>query len=122
VGCLACRRPLRRFEDLAVFYSFVTDAAAASHEIGCPTEYYEYRSSKHIGLLAPAITSAVSSWPTRYFSDTVPRSLAKPGSSSRELDLLYRVRSCFSPAQHPEALDAFHGVWLPFVTSAPGVH
>jgi hypothetical protein len=51
-----------------------------------------------------------------------PRSLAIPGSSSRELCLLSRVRCCHSPARQPKLPDAFLGVSLSFATPARGVH
>mgnify|MGYP003574348997 FL=1 len=59
----------------------------------------------------------------RWFSlGAVPRSLASSGSSSYELYLPYRVRSCLSPARCPRALGAFLEVSFPFATLACGVH
>jgi hypothetical protein len=47
-------------------------------------------------------------------ADTGPRFLASPGSSSRELLLLYRVQTCFEPAcrlhRSGPRQNAFHGV------------
>jgi hypothetical protein len=43
-------------------------------------------------------------------SDTGPRSLAIPGSSSHELRLLSRVRSCSAPARGPQAPRSSPGV------------
>jgi hypothetical protein len=42
-----------------------------------------------------------------------PFSLKRPGSSSPELHLPFRVRSCLSPARHPEASNASSRVLFP---------
>jgi hypothetical protein len=51
-----------------------------------------------------------------------PRFLAITGSSSPELLLLFRVRSCLLPARCPRAPGASLGVFLPFATQAHRVH
>jgi hypothetical protein len=63
----------------------------ASREVGCSSECYRHRSRKRIGLLTPTRNSL---FPTaRWFSlGAFPRSLARLGSSSRELYPLFRVR------------------------------
>lgn len=52
---------------------------------------------------------------------TVPRSLSRAGSSSRKLRLSFRVPRT-EPARSLSAPSTFHGVPLPFATSASGVH
>jgi hypothetical protein len=54
-------------------------------------------------------------------SDTVPRSLARPGSSSPELYLPFRVHSCLSPARHKCRAPSL-GSRPPFATLAREVH
>jgi hypothetical protein len=99
VGCLARRFPLRRSEDQSSFCESVAEDPEASHGVGRSMESYERRSSRRIGLPTPTWNSL---FPTarRVFPDAVPRSLARPGSSSWEQNLSSRVRRCLSPAQH----------------------
>jgi len=64
-----------------------------SREVGCSSECYEHRPCRLIGL--PAATSTLR-FPARPGGSTfrvVPRFLAKTGSSSRELCLLFRVQT-----------------------------
>jgi len=53
-----------------------------------------------LGYRPPATNSLFPRAP-RSSADAVPRSLTKTGSSSHELCLLFRVRSCSSPARVP---------------------
>jgi len=68
-------------------------ATGTSHEVGCSPECYEHGPCRLVGL--PAATSTLR-FPARPGGTTfrvVPRFLAKTGSSSRELCLLFRVRT-----------------------------
>jgi hypothetical protein len=60
-------------------------------------------SNEGSGLSGCLIPSRASRFPTarRSSSAAVPRALASSGSSSRELGLLFRVRSCLHPAPRP---------------------
>jgi hypothetical protein len=60
--------------------------------------------------------------PARWLSsNAVPRSLARPGSSSHELCLSFRVRGYLSPARHHCRAPSL-GSCLPFATFAHEVH
>jgi len=54
--------------------------------------------------------------------DTVPRSLAIPGSSSRQLRFLSRVWCYLGPVERPQPINAFPGVCSSFATTVLGVH
>jgi hypothetical protein len=64
-----------------------------------------------LGYRAPAPSLLFPASPCGFPSDIGPRLLASPGSSSRELLLLYRVLTCFEPARRDRGPpSAFHGV------------
>jgi len=68
-------------------------ATGTSREVGCSPEFYEHGPCRLVGL--PAATSTLR-FPARPGGSTfrvVPRFLAKTGSSSPELGLLFRVRT-----------------------------
>jgi len=70
----------------------------------------------HLGYRAPAMSSLFPASLCGLPSDIGPRFLAIPGSSSRELLLLYRVQTCFEPARRDRSPpNAFHGV-LPLLS------
>jgi len=54
--------------------------------------------------------------------DTGPRSLAIPGSSSRQLRALSRVWCYLGPVNRPQPINSFPGVCSSFTTSVPRVH
>jgi len=54
--------------------------------------------------------------------DTVPRSLAIPGSSSRELRFLSRVWCYLGPVNRPQPTNAFPRVSSSIATTVLGVH
>jgi hypothetical protein len=54
--------------------------------------------------------------------DTVPRSLAFAGSSSRQLRALFRVWCYLGPVNRSQPINAFPRVWSFFATSVVGVH
>jgi hypothetical protein len=56
----------------------------------------KYPASRSIGFSAPALNTPFAAL-QRSSLDTVPRTLARPSSSSHELHFPYRVRSCLSP-------------------------
>jgi hypothetical protein len=56
---------------------------------------------------------AVSSQPTRYLLDTVPRALASSGSSSHALGLLFRVHDRSKPGCHLAMTATFPGGFSP---------
>jgi hypothetical protein len=88
----------RRSEDRSRFQISVAEYLVTSHEVGRSAECYEHRSSRPIGLPTP--TSNLLFPTARWFSlDAVPRSLASPGSSSRELRLPFRVHPALSPVR-----------------------
>jgi len=66
---------------------------AASHEVGCSPESCEHRRCGAIGLAAAISTSRFPARSDGITSGVVPRPLAKSGSSSPELGLLFRVRT-----------------------------
>jgi len=67
--------------------------AVTSREVGCSPEYYEHRPCGLIGLPAATSTLRFPARPGGTTSCVVPHLLAKTGSSSRELGLLFRVRT-----------------------------
>jgi hypothetical protein len=67
--------------------------AVTSHEVGCSAECYEQKPCGSIGLPAATSTLRFLARPGGTTSSVVPRFLAKTGSSSRELGLLFRVRT-----------------------------
>jgi hypothetical protein len=67
--------------------------AGTSHEVGCSTECCERRPCGPIGLSAATSTLRFLARPGGATSCVVPRFLAKTGSSSPELGLLFRVRT-----------------------------
>jgi hypothetical protein len=67
--------------------------AGTSHEVGCSTECCERRPCGPIGLSAATSTLRFLARPGGSTSCVVPRLLAKTGSSSPELCLLFRVRT-----------------------------
>jgi hypothetical protein len=67
--------------------------AGTSHEVGCSSEYCEHRPCRLVGLPAATSTLRFLARPGGSTSCVVPRHLAKTGSSSRELCLLFRVRT-----------------------------
>jgi hypothetical protein len=67
--------------------------AVTSHEVGCSTECCERRPCGPIGLSAATSTLRFPARPGGSTSCVVPRFLAKTGSSSPELGLLFRVRT-----------------------------
>jgi len=67
--------------------------AGASHEVGCSAECYEQKPCGSIGLPAATSTLRFLARPGGSTSCVVPRLLAKTGSSSLELCLLFRVRT-----------------------------
>lgn len=67
--------------------------AGTSHEVGCSPESCERRPCGPIGLSAATSTLRFLARPGGSTSCVVPRSLAKTGSSSPELGLLFRVRT-----------------------------
>jgi hypothetical protein len=68
-------------------------ATGTSHEVGCSPEFYEHRPCRLVGLPAATTTLRFPARPGGSTSCVVPRSLAKTGSSSPELGLLFRVRT-----------------------------
>jgi hypothetical protein len=66
-------------------------AAGTSREVGCSPECYEHRPCRLIGLPAATSTLRFPARPGGSTSCVVPRLLAKTGSSSPELGLLFRV-------------------------------
>jgi len=67
--------------------------AVTSREVGCSAECYEHRSCGPIGLSATTTTWRFLARPGGSTPCVVPRVLANAGSSSRELCLLFRVRT-----------------------------
>jgi len=67
--------------------------AVTSHEVGSSPECCEHRPCRPIGLHAATSTLRFPARPGGSTSCVVPRSLARTGSSSRELGLLFRVRT-----------------------------
>jgi len=67
--------------------------AGTSHEVGCSSECCERRPCGPIGLPAATSTLRFPARPGGSTSCVVPRFLAKTGSSSPELGLLFRVRT-----------------------------
>jgi len=67
--------------------------AVTSHEVGSSPECCEHRPCRPIGLPAATSTLRFPARPGGSTSCVVPRFLAKTGSSSRELGLLFRVRT-----------------------------
>jgi len=67
--------------------------ARTSREVGCSPECYERRPCGPIGLSAATSTLRFPARPGGATSCVVPRSLARSGSSSPELGLLFRVRT-----------------------------
>jgi hypothetical protein len=90
--------------------------------VGCSAEFYRHRSSRRIELPDSRLELPVSSGPCGIPADVGPRSLASPGSSSLELDPLFRVRSCFSPGVATEVAPPPPRVCVPIATRACGVH
>jgi len=78
---------------------------ATSHEVGCSSECCERRRCGAAGLAAAMSTSRFHARPDGITSCVVPRLLAKTGSSSPELGLLFRVRtaSCLPAARMQRA-------------------
>jgi hypothetical protein len=74
-----------------------------------------------LGCLFPPRTRCFQR-PRGFSSIPAPVLLTKPGSSSRELYLLFRVRSCLSPVRHSKVPNAFSKVSFPFTTPTCGVH
>ena len=90
-------------------------SAVDPHEVSCSTECYKQRSCERIGLLAPDWTSLFPK-SLRSYSTTGPRSIASPGSSSRELGFFFRVLTA-SNLPHTEVCGASLGVCFPIATS-----
>lgn len=94
------------------FRSCVTATSVASHEVELlyrvlyvsPYRAYWVISNSATVLLFPDDSCG-------FPSDTGPRSLAIPGSSSRELCLLSRVYYCLTPARRPQPTSSFLGVF-----------
>lgn len=72
---------------------FCRQNAGTSREVGCSSECCERRPCGPIGLSAATSTLRFLARPGGSTSCVVPRSLAKTGSSSPELGLLFRVRT-----------------------------
>jgi hypothetical protein len=85
--------PLRRFEDSVRCPGPCRQGQVASREVGCSPECYEHGPCRLIGLPAATSTSRFLVRPAGSTSRVVPRPLATTGSSSRELGLLFRVRT-----------------------------
>ena len=83
--------PLRRFEDSVRCRADRRRPRCPSHEVDRSTECCERRGCKHIGFLAPTMARPFPGKSAWCHLDAVPRPLASSGSSSRELDLLFRV-------------------------------
>jgi hypothetical protein len=90
--------------------------------LSCSSECYVRRRIELLGPPEPAVAFLFPSDLRGIPSDTGPRSLAIPGSSSRELRLLSRVVCCLAPARRPRPPGAFRGVSISFATSTQGVH
>jgi len=82
--------------------------------LGCSTECYMRRRIELLGLLVPALAFLFPSCLRGIPGNAGPRSLAIPGSSSRELRLLFRVDYCFKPVHRPQPTYAFLGVFVAF--------
>jgi hypothetical protein len=113
--------PLRRFENSVRCPADRRRPRCPSHEVGRSTECCERRGCKRVGFLAPTMASPFPGEPPWFYLDAVPRPLASPGSSSPELDLLFRVLTA-PDLPTPRSVDAFLGVRFPFAASAQRVH
>jgi len=85
--------PLRRFEDSLRCPVSCRQDAGTSHEVGCSPESYRHGPCGLVGLPTATSTLRFPARPGGSTSRVVPRFLAKTGSSSPELGLLYRVRT-----------------------------
>jgi hypothetical protein len=121
VGCLAYHFP---FEGIRIY----AVSRLPSPEISMPLlELVAFQSLMNADIMdvfGLSIPTRNSLFPTArwYSTGAVPRSLARPGSSSRRLCLSFRVLSCLSPARHLAVSSTFHGVSLPFATLICEVH
>jgi len=95
--------------------------ALSSHGVGRSSECCLRRCCRRIGLPAPSMTSLFPGSLSGLHLAAVPRPLASPGSSSRELHLSYRV---FPAPNLPrtEVRGAFLGVLFLIAASAQRVH
>jgi hypothetical protein len=129
--------PLRRFEDSLRVPAARHRVAGASREVGCSSECCEHGLCRIIGFPAATSTSRFPARPGGSTSHVVPRSLARTGSSSRELRLLFRVRpprtcpahGCVerlpwgfgSPSRHQQRRSTCERAPTPTLRSVPGV-
>jgi hypothetical protein len=102
VGCLTRRFPCEGVRIEAVSKTPSPEPQVPLVKLVALQSIIECRSSRRIRLPAPTMNSLFPTARCGFPIDTVPRSVASPGSSSRELHLLFRVRSCLSPARTPQ--------------------
>jgi hypothetical protein len=108
--------PFRRFEDQTAPNSPLPDFSGPLVRLIALQGIDVHRSSDLFRLAAPATKSMFPPF-LRYFSGTVPRTLATTGSSPHGLHLLFRVRAVCHPPDRSRTSSL--RVFFPFATLYP---
>jgi hypothetical protein len=121
VDCLACRLPSWRFKGWSSSENPSSEAQMPLMELTALQSLISAEVVSVSGCSLPPGTRCFQQL-GGFSSTPAPVLRMRPGSSSPESSLSFRVRSCLSPARYPRAPSASFRVSFPFATSACEVH